>query len=64
MVVIIVAITTGAKVISDIAKMRKNVKIRDDELIDRIDVLEDRIKVLEQIVTDKKGRLRDEIDSL
>ena len=64
MVVAIVAITTVAKVISDIAKVRKNVKIRDDELIDRIGVLEDRIKVLEQIVTDKKGRLRDEIDSL
>ncbi len=64
MIVAIVAITAAGKAISDITKARQKSRDRDSELSERVEQLEERIRTLEQIITDKKSRLRDEIDSL
>ncbi len=64
MIVAIVAITAAGKAISDITKARQKSKDRDSELTDRVEQLEERVRTLELIITDKKSRLKDEIDAL
>jgi len=69
MVVVIVVITMTAGVINHYIKART--KMTDpgelDDLhqrLDRLEKLEGRVRTLEKIVTDKKTKLADEIDSL
>lgn len=64
MIVAIVAITAGGKAIKDMAKLRQGSKDQRSEFAERVDLLEERVRTLEQIITDKRSRLKDEIDSL
>lgn len=64
MIVAIVAITAGGKAIKDMAKLRQGSQDQRSEFAERVDLLEERVRTLEQIITDKRSRLKDEIDSL
>lgn len=72
MVVLIVLIATIGGVLNNRTKTKhkmENLEERLKELgvadqLRRIDQLEERVRTLERIVTDKSGRLREEIDRL
>lgn len=72
MVVLVVLICTIGEVFNNRHKTRnkiKNLEAQLDELgvsrqLKRVDELEERMRTLERIVTDKKHRLKDEIDAL
>jgi hypothetical protein len=60
-VVAIVAISSLSGVSATFFKHRSEKPVQDDS---RLEALEQRIEQLERIVTDKRSKLRDDIDSL
>ncbi|GAB4130338.1 MAG: hypothetical protein Kow00104_15980 [Rhodothalassiaceae bacterium] len=72
MVVLFALIVTVGEVLKDKNKTRDKMETLEKRLkelgvadqLKRIDVLEERVRTLERIVTDRKRRLSDEIDSL
>lgn len=72
MVVLLALIVTVGEVLKNKNKTRDKMETLEKRLkelgvadqLKRIDVLEERVRTLERIVTDRKRRLSDEIDSL
>ena len=67
MVVLIVAISVGAGMYREKQKTARQIGLNSAagaDLREELDALRDRVAVLEQIVTDKKYQLKDELERL
>lgn len=67
MVIWIVALSVGAGMYRDYLKTQRQVgknRESDEDLQGQVDALQKRVTVLEEIVTDRKYQLREELDRL